>query len=207
MKTIGKEKNISNIDEAEIIEMEQDFLRRYYSAGNKKPLSVLLKMCRGYYDKLIVSAVFCALQLSAQLFIPIATANIIDAITLGGDDVFGSVIINFSIAVFLLLINYPMQKFYMHTRNNALRSIEVSLRGAIITKLQRLTIQFNKEMESGRIHSKIIRDVESVRNLISQLHTRTIHILVNVLTIITVLLAGGNWIVILFFGIWPKALQ
>lgn len=199
MDTITKEKNINTVDESEIIKMEKDFLNRYYYSKNKKPLQVLIKMCRGYYNKLIISAVFCALQLSAVLYIPIATSNIIDAITLGGDTMVRNVIINFAVAIFLLLINYPMQKFYMQTRNDAMRSIEVALRGAIVTKLQRLTIQFNKEMESGRIQSKIIRDVDSVRNLLINLHTKVVHIVVNVVTVLTVLIIGGNWQVIIFF--------
>lgn len=199
MKTNLMDKNISNLEEAEIIKMEQDFLDRYYSAGDKNPLLLLLKMCRGYYGKLIVSAVFCVLQLSALLYIPIASANIIDAITIGGEGMIQKTIIEFAILAFLLLINYPLQIIYMRTRNDAMRSIEVALRGAIITKLQRLTIQFNKEMESGRIHSKIIRDVESIRTLIHNLHTRGVHIVVNVVTIVAVLLIGGNWQVLVFF--------
>lgn len=183
--------------------MEQDFLDRYYSAGNKKPLPVLFKMCRGYYAKFIVSAIFCALQLSATLFVPIATANIIDAIvglgTTSYQGVLKTVLINFAILIGLFLINYPMQKIYMRTRNDVMRSIEVSLRGAIITKLQRLTIQFNKEMESGRIQSKIIRDVDSVRTLLTHLHSNLIHIVVNLVMVIAVLAINGNWEVIVFF--------
>lgn len=198
MKAV-KEKTTNNFDEAEIMKMEQDFLDRYYSASNKNPLLVLIKMCRGYYGKLIISAVFCALQLSALLYIPIATANIIDAITVNGENLFREIATEFLIVGFLLLINYPLQMFYMSTRNDVTRSIEASLRGAIITKLQRLTIQFNKEMESGRIHSKIIRDVDSIRALIYNLHTRVVHIIVNVATVFVVLIAGGNWEVLLFF--------
>ena len=112
MKSTKSSANIENINEAEIIKMEQDFLDRYYSAGNKKPLPIILRMCRGYYDKLILSAVFCVLQLSAVLFIPIATANIIDALTSGGSDILKTVMLNFGIAAFLLAINYPMQQFY-----------------------------------------------------------------------------------------------
>ena len=192
---------IESINDTELIKQEKAFLDRYLSAKNRKPLPLLLKMCRGYYNKLIISAVFCVLQLSLLIFIPIATANIIDAIAVQNENTLKTVIINFTIAAFLLLINYPMQNFYLKMRNDAMRSIEVALRGAIITKLQRLTIQFNKEMESGRIHSKIIRDVEAVRNLIFNLHTTVIHIVVNLSSVITVLLLNGNWQVLIFFAV------
>ena len=196
---------IENINDTEIIKQEKEFLDRYLSAKNRKPLPLLLKMCRGYYDKLIISAVFCALQLSVLIFVPIATANVIDAIASQNENTLKIVIINFAITAFLLLINYPMQTFYRKMRNDAMRSIEVSLRGAIITKLQSLTMQFNKEMESGKIHSKIIRDVESVRTLIFSLHTTVIHIIVNLTSVITVLLLNGNWQVLVFFVISSPA--
>ncbi len=196
---------IENINDTEIIKQEKEFLDRYLSAKNRKPLPLLLKMCRGYYDKLIISAVFCALQLSVLIFVPIATANVIDAIASQNENTLKIVIINFAITAFLLLINYPMQTFYRKMRNDVMRSIEVSLRGAIITKLQSLTMQFNKEMESGKIHSKIIRDVESVRTLIFSLHTTIIHIIVNLTSVITVLLLNGNWQVLVFFVISSPA--
>ena len=54
-------------------------------------------------------------------------------------------------------------------------------------------------MESGRIQSKIMRDVEAIHNLLVGLHTNGIHILVNLTVTLTVLIIKGNWEIILFF--------
>lgn len=186
--------------------MEDEFLRqRDTRASKKRPMRTLLRMCKGQYRRLLVSALFCALQLSATLFIPIATANVIDALTQKTDDCVELILINLGISLFLLLINYPMQQFYMRTRNEATRSIEATLRGAIIAKLQLLTIHFNKQMEAGRIHSKIMRDVESIRALISNVHTTGVHIFVNIATVIGVLLAKGEVLILLFFALCAPA--
>ncbi len=195
-KILGK---IEDISHEQIIEMEENILNNYQKADKSKPLSVLFKICKGYYGKLIVSAIFCVLQLSVMLVMPIVTANTIDAITLGGENALAKIYINLGIAVFLLLINYPMQRLYMKSRNDVMRSIELGLRGAIVTKLQSLTIQFNKENAAGKIHSKITNDVNAVRSLIMGLHTQLIHIVVNVATIISVIIAKGNFSVLLFF--------
>lgn len=197
VKTAIREQDFS---EQELLETEREILARYYSVPNgRKPLITLLKICRRYYKKFIVSAVFCILQLSASLFIPIATSNIIDAVAENHGNTLGVIIINLFIAFFLLAINYPMQRFYRSNRNIAVRSIEAALRGAIISKLQRLTISFNKQMESGRVHSKVMRDVEAIKNLIVNLHTSLIHIIINLVTVIGVVLIRGDFIVLIFF--------
>ena len=206
VKTIKQTTTIENFSDEDIRRMEDEFLRQCDTRANKKsPIRTLLHICKGQYRRLLVSALFCALQLSATLFIPIATANVIDALTQRTDDCLEQILINLGISLFLLAINYPMQQFYMRTRNEATRSIEATLRGAIIAKLQLLTIHFNKQMESGRIHSKIMRDVESIRALISNVHTTGVHIFVNIATVIGVLLAKGEVLILLFFALCAPA--
>ena len=199
MKKKYKIAEIEDISRERIIEMQENILENYEKADKSKPLKVLLEICKGYYGKLIVSAIFCVLQLSVMLVMPIVTANTIDAITIGGESAMRDIIINLSIAVFLMIINYPMQRLYMKSRNDVMRCIEVGLRGALVTKLQSLTIQFNKENAAGKIHSKITNDVNAVRSLIMGLHTHLIHIVVNISTIIGVILAKGNLVVLIFF--------
>ncbi len=200
--SMPKNKKIAKIEiisSEQIIKMQENILKNYQKADKSKPLSVLFEICKGFYGKLIVSAIFCVLQLSVMLVMPIVTANTIDAITIGGENAMTEILINLGIAVFLLLINYPMQRLYMKSRNDVTRSIELGLRGAIVTKLQSLTIQFNKENAAGKIHSKITNDVNSVSSLIMALHTNLIHIVINVGTIISVIVAKGNFSVLLFF--------
>ena len=43
--------------------------------------------------------------------------------------------------------------------------MEKELREALIVKLQQLSITYHKEMQSGRLQSKIMRDVEQVQTL------------------------------------------
>lgn len=200
MKKKYKIAEIEDISRERIKEMQDKVLENYEKSDKSKPLSVLFKICKGFYGKLILSAIFCVLQLSVMLVMPIVTANTIDAIALGGENALRDIIINLSIAVFLMLINYPMQRLYMKSRNDVMRCLEVALRGAIVTKLQGLTIQFNKENAAGKIHSKITNDVNSVRSLIMALHTNLIHIVINISTIAGVILAKGNLAVFLFFA-------
>lgn len=198
---------VEKMSEYDIMCLESEFLKRYYHSrsGKKRPFIQILKMCRGYYGKLVIAAIFCVLQLSASLYIPIATANVIDALTRGGDDTAKTIIVNLSTSAFLLLINYPCQRIYLKLRDDVAVSIGATLRGAIVFKLQHLTMQFNKEMESGRIQSKIMTDVASITSLISNLFTSGIHIVVNLTTVLFVLVAKGNFEVLAFFAVCGPA--
>lgn len=200
MKNVKTDTKEPDFSEQELLETEREILERYCSAQKtKKPLIILFKICSRYYKKLIVSIVFCILQLSASLFLPIGTSNIIDAVAEKHDNALLIIAFNLLAAGLLLLINFPMQQIYRSNRNIVIRSIEAALRGAIISKLQRLTISFNKQMESGRVHSKVMRDVESVRNFMINMHTTLIHIIVNLATVIIVVLVRGDFIVLAFF--------
>ena len=60
---------------------------------------------------------------------------------------------------------------YIHTwlYAKSVRGVEKELREALIVKLQQLSITYHKEMQSGRLQSKIMRDVEQVQTLASQI--------------------------------------
>lgn len=100
--------------------------------------------------------------------------------------------------VLLLAINIPTH--YIHTKlfSLATRSVEAGLRGAMIRKLQQLSISFHKEMQSGRIQSKIMRDVEAIEALSSQVFNTLLSIILN-LSVSLVVVLMTNRIVFIFF--------
>lgn len=69
-----------------------------------------------------------------------------------------------------------------------MRKVEVGLRGALVRKLQQLSISFHKEMQSGRIQSKLMRDVETVQMLSSQLFTTIPQVVLNMITALVVVI-------------------
>lgn len=200
MRTIKPISTVENLTEEELLRLENDFLEKYCKPNNKESfLKNLLRMCKGHKKQLFWSIIFCVLQLSAMLFFPIATSNIINALVENSASTATKILTNLAVALFLLIINYPLQIIYRKLLYNSTRSIEATLRAAIIAKLQRLTISFNKRMASGRIQSKIMRDVDAIRNLIVSLLINGTHIFVNLTTIIIVMLIKGCWQLLLFF--------
>ena len=72
---------------------------------------------------------------------------------------------------------------YLHTWLYAktVRSVEQELRSSLVRKLQQLSISYHNEMQSGRLQSKIMRDVEQIETLSSQIFISVLSILLNII--------------------------
>lgn len=192
-----KEKNHLHFDDRELFRQEQNFIS-YYADGNKKSISLLLKLYNGHYLKLLVSAFFFLIKNSPGWVIPIVTSHVINLVTDKPADAITQMVTSLLGLALLVAINLPTH--YIHTKlfSIARRSVEAGLRGAMIRKLQQLSISFHKEMQSGRIQSKIMRDVEAIETLSSQVFTSVLGIVSNMAISLAVVLVT-NWVVFVFF--------
>ena len=73
-----------------------------------------------------------------------------------------------------------------------------SLRSTLVRKIQQLSILYHKEMQSGRIQSKIMRDVEAVETLSSQLFVSLLNIGINIIVALGITIIRSR-IVFFFF--------
>ncbi|MBQ5973230.1 MAG: ABC transporter ATP-binding protein [Oscillospiraceae bacterium] len=193
------------IPEENIDRLEQEFIDKYYVRNNRNPLRTLARLYRRYYKKLLASVIFCVIKTSPGLFLPIATANIIDVIAARPEHPWRVVLINALIALGLLTINIPFHVLYIKYLSVSTRSVEAGLRGAIVRKLQQLSIRFNKEMLSGRIQTKIIRDVEAIHELSFQTLNTILDTAINLVTILVVILVKQDWYILAFFALCGPA--
>ena len=98
----------------------------------------------------------------------------------------------------LLAIHLPANWLHNVYKNRVIRQTEAGLRGALVRKLQELSIPYHMETQSGRLQSKIIRDVEAVETLSSQLFVNLMNILMNLVITLSIT-AVKNRIILLFF--------
>ncbi len=192
--------NIESMDETTLIELENEFLKAYTTPKTKESFARRLSLIyKGHYLKTFVAVLLCVLQLSASMFVPIAVANIIDALAVRTADSVQRIVINLLIVAGLLIINYPMQIIYRKMLFDVQRSAQAQLRTALVAKLQALTIGFNKRMASGRIQAKIFGNVDQIQTLYGNLTIDVPHVAVNLVVILGVLLLRGRWQLLLFF--------
>ena len=128
-----------------------------------------MNLYRTHKWRLLLSAVFFAIKVSPTWIIPIITANLINIAVAQPDNASHLIVVNAIIAAVVLILNIPFHMLHIKYFSLARRNVEAGLRGAMIRKLQQLSISFHKEMQSGRIQSKVMRDVEAVEALSSQI--------------------------------------
>ncbi len=191
------EKPHMHFDDSELLRQERNFIS-YYADGNKKSIVLLLKLYNGHYLKLFFSAIFFLIKDSPALAIPLVTSYVINLVTTPSADTLPKLV--FALVGLSLLIAINLPTHYIHTKlfSLARRSVEAGLRGAMVRKLQQLSISFHKEMQSGRIQSKVMRDVEAIEALSSQMFTSVFGTITNLVFSLGVILFT-NWLVFIFF--------
>lgn len=185
----------SHFTDAEIAREEKDFIKTYTKkkGGAFKILALLYK---GHIGKLLLSAVFYAIKVSPTWIIPIITANLINIAVEKPDNMIHLITVNIVVAVVVLALNIPFHMLHVKYFSIARRNVEAGLRGAMIRKLQQLSISFHKEMQSGRIQSKVMRDVEAVEALSSQIFNTVLDVLLSMSVTIAVVISKN---IIVFF--------
>ncbi|MGC3637057.1 ABC transporter ATP-binding protein, partial [Enterococcus faecium] len=73
------------------------------------------------------------------------------------------------------------------------------LRATLIKKIQELSIPYQKELQSGRFQSKIIRDVEAIQTLSSHVFVSGLNIADNLFVALGITLYKSPVVVMFFF--------
>lgn len=128
------------------------------------------KIFKNNIGKLLLSSFYFVIKASPVWIMPIITANVIDIITVGlNDTTWEKLGANALVLAILLVQNVPMHYLYARITDRMLRNNSAGIRATVVRKLQRLSITYHKEMESGRIQSKFLRDVNNVDGLFSHI--------------------------------------
>ena len=81
--------------------------------------------------------------------------------------------------------------------------MEAGLRGAMVRKLQQLSIGFHTNIESGKIQSKIMRDVEAITDLTHQIMNTILHSVVNGVIALCVIVSSNLTVFLMFLICLP----
>ncbi len=179
------------------IEPEQWFTR-CYEKHSRHPIRTLISMYRGNYHKFVLAVFFFFIKHACVWVLPIVTASIINDIATKNPDTVRNLIFYVSLMAVLVMINVPMNYLYTDYRSQATRYAETGLRKALIRKLQELSISYHVGAQSGRLQSKIMRDVEAVEGLSSQMFLSILNISLNIVVALVVT-AGKSPVVFVFF--------
>ena len=176
-----------------------------YRNNQGHPLRTLMHLYKGNYHKFVM-AVICFFAKHACVWVlPIITANIINDVTAHNPDTFRNIIFYSILEAGLILLNIPMNYLYTSYKSLATRYAETGLRKALIRKLQQLSISYHVETQSGRLQSKIMRDVEAVEGLSTQLFLSILNIALNIGVALVVTISKSRIVFIFFLLTTPVA--
>ena len=185
--------------------MEKGTLLDTFKRNQNHSLKTLFGIYKGHYPELFLSVVFCVIKHSPVCVLPIVTSNIINIATNPGADAGRRIIINVIIMVVIIAQNVLTNYFHTLFYARAIRNVEQDLRSALVRKLQQLSITYHKEMQSGRLQSKIMRDVEQIETLSSQIFITVLSIILNVAVALAVVVTKSLTVFAFFIGTIPVA--
>lgn len=197
---IGKENKTNDK-----LEPDEEALLKIFKQNENSTLKTLVGIYKGHYLKLFLSIIFFLLKSSPVWILPVVSANIINAATDKGANAVHIIVVNIIIILVMVLQNIPTN--YVHTVLYAktIRSVERELRSTLVKKLQQLSIAYHNQMQSGRLQSKIMRDVEQIENLSSQVFITILSIILNIIAALGVVIFKSLTVFIFFIATIPVA--
>lgn len=189
------------------MEQEKQYydLIRVFRQHQHKPVRIFFSMYKGTYKDLFLSFIIFCIKHSPVWVLPIATSNVITIITNPSEHNFNEIWLNVIVAAIFVLQNLFTNVIYAKYFSNATRKVETRLRGAMVRKLQQLSISYHKEMQLGKVQSKVLRDVEAIIMLSHQLFAGIIPIVLNTIVALAVTITKSLTVTAFFVMTIPVA--
>ena len=162
------------------------------------------KLVKLNLKQIIYSTLVYILQAAPTFIMPLITAHIIDLTTAAVNsgeitaDFWTKLAINAAILAFFILQNIPTTMWRWRIVSKMLRRTSAGIKCAVIRKLQSLSITYHKDLESGKIQSKFLKDTDSIDSLFNMLMFSIIPNVIGVI-VATGISVYKNGLVSLFF--------
>ena len=132
---------------------------------NASPFRKLIYLYHGQYLKIVLSIILFAIKNSPVWILPVIIARMIDIISDTKKYSIHDLWIIGIIFLFIILQNIGTHTLYVRVFSGALNTMQLRLRSSIVRRLQELSISFHDNFQSGRLQTKVLRDVETLEIL------------------------------------------
>lgn len=173
--------------------------------AKKQPVKTLILLFRDNLSRVLLSIVFFVLKNLPVWVLPLITAAIINQATNPGPTTGRNILLYLILGAIVTVQNIPSQQGETYFTTRAVRDIEMRLRAALVRKLQHLTISFHKNLSSGRIQSKILRDVDNIEALSKAMVTNLTQAILNILVFAVITLYHSPLVALFFLLTIPVA--
>ncbi len=177
-----------------------EWLFGYGDARKQQGNGFLRKLLCRDWAKLLYSTLLFLLQHAPIWILPLVTSDVIDTLTNRPEGYIQRLIIDAAILFVLIAQNIPVTMWRSSILNNWIRTTTSEIRSGVIRKLQRLSITYHKEIEEGKIQSKLLRDIENVTTYFTNFTNSFLTTVVS-LIVATVIAVFKNPVITLFFAV------
>lgn len=133
------------------------------------PLATLRYLFAPHRWRLAGSALFFVIKQSPIWATPIVFADVVNIVSERSSTPLHRLWIDGLILFLLLAQNVPTHMAHIRLMSESVRRVEAELRCALIRRLQQLSMGFIQNAHSGALQAKLLRDVEAVQGLCSQI--------------------------------------
>lgn len=130
------------------------------------PFANLWRWLAGDKTKILAALFYYVIKASPVWVMPIVTANIINFATHPDQYTMRFFWINVAVLTVVLVQNIPFHVLFVHYTSLINRHLEVRLRSALVAHLQQLSIGAYSSWPTGKLQSKLMRDVEAIQFLV-----------------------------------------
>ncbi|WP_327692221.1 MULTISPECIES: ABC transporter ATP-binding protein [unclassified Streptomyces] len=143
--------------------LERPLDHRYRGEHPVRTLGYLFRADRRH---LIAAVGVFTVKHSPIWLLPLISASIIDTVV--QHQPIGKLWLSTGIILFILLINYPLHVLYVRLLYGSVRRMGTTLRSALCTRMQQLSIGYHSRVSAGVLQAKVVRDVETVEQMVQQ---------------------------------------
>ncbi len=136
---------------------------------SNRPLKTLFHFYHQDFGQLGLSLFFYLIKHSPEWLRPLVIANVIDIISSPSTHSLQELWFNGALLSFTVVQNIPTHYWHIRFMSLATRKMEWSLRRALVERLQELSISFYHGNSTGALQAKLLKDVEAIQTLTSQL--------------------------------------
>lgn len=183
---------------------EQDFLDNF-KRNSGSSIKTLLGLYKGHYVSLFFSVLFFFIKHSPVWILPIVTSNIINIATNRDENVVRDISLNVAFMCVMIIQNVFSNYVHVYLYSKTIRNMECNLRSSLVRKLQQLSISYHNAMQSGRLQSKIMRDVEQIETLSRQIFISILSIIMNIAVALGIVVSKSLTVFVFFVLTVPVA--
>ncbi|MFJ5642151.1 ABC transporter ATP-binding protein [Streptomyces sp. NPDC093223] len=130
------------------------------------PVRTLLYLLRADRRSLVAAVLVFTVKHSPIWLLPLITASVVDTVVQHGPVARLWTAVAFIMTI--LLVNYPLHVLYVRLLYGSVRRMGTTLRSALCTRMQQLSIGYHSRVSAGVLQAKVVRDVETVEQMVQQ---------------------------------------